>query len=167
MAKNRYPHLFLRGRQQTLPYRAPPRPLKRRVPERDRAAQAAKLQRQLEEAWTQARRLEIERSAVSLPARGGAYLEFQGSAGYELVLKGVEDLRSKRIRLCSVRQVAAPEGEDQTVATVYVPDEKKGYFLRKISEYAAEETGKGNPRHNDLVRSIEAIRLAVYHGTGG
>jgi hypothetical protein len=105
--------------------------------------------------------LASDRSAVSLPTKDGIYLEFQGSVGYDLIAKGLEDLKSKRIRLCTVRVVSTPDGQNQTVATVYIPEDKKGYFLKKIGEYATEQTRKGNPRHSDLIRSIEGIRLAV------
>src|SRR3972149_3052535 len=161
MAKNRYPHLFLRGREQALRYTASRRIVKKRIPERDRAAHAARLQRQLEDTWVEARRLASDRSAVSLPTKDGIYLEFQGSGGYDLIAKGLEDLKSKRIRLCNVRVVSTPDSQKKTVATVYIPEDKKGYFLKKIDEYATEQTRKGNPRHSDLIRSIEGIRLAV------
>jgi len=98
---------------------------------------------------------------VALPTRSGTYLEFRSDAGADLVSKSLED-RRKGIRLLSVaeRQV---EGKDKpaTFATVFVPVDKQGHFLRKVQQYESERAAGGEPKNRRLVDSIADIRLAV------
>ncbi len=160
MAKNRYPHLFLKDWAKSSSYTALRQIRHKKLPEIKRTSHADRLHRQLSNVWDQSNRISQDRNAIALPTRDGTYIEFRGSAGYELLTKSLEDMRSKRIRLCNIRQLSTSDG-NQVMATIFIPNSKKGYFLRRISEYAEKQTKKGMPRHNDFVRSIEDIQLAM------
>jgi len=118
------------------------------------------LQRQFENAWKNAKKTAEERTAVSVPTKTGVYLEFQSQAKADLVTKSLENIRSGGIRLLNVKEVEQDDGK-VIVATVYVPANKEGHFLKKIKQYAEQKTKKGEPRNKNLVNSIEDIRLAV------
>ena len=50
---------------------------------------------------------------------------------------------------------------EQTLATVYVPHNRRAYFLNKLRAYAEEETKGGRPKNANLINSISDIRRAV------
>ncbi|GAB6905950.1 S8 family peptidase [Desulfosarcina cetonica] len=98
------------------------------------------------------------------------YIEFKSDPGADLVTKSLEDIRSKKVRLLNVRtetvavtnpDTGAPEEVVTTYATVFVANEKKDHFLKKIQEYAEADTEKGRPRNADLINSIADIRKAL------
>ena len=64
------------------------------------------------------------------------------------------------LNVYTVRSKDEPNKEI-TRATVFIPSGKQGHFLKKINEYAREETKRGNPKHARLVQSVEDMRLAV------
>lgn len=157
-----HPHIFLRDAQETEEFTTPRRGGAQSVPQRDRQSHSVKLQEQWAAIWAKAREQEESRTAVSMPTKDGIYVEFEGAPGYDLVTKSLEDRRSG-IRLLSVytvRPANAPE-QEITRATVFIPSGKQEHFLKKINEYAQEETRKGNPKHAALVQSVEDMRLAV------
>ncbi|MDA3949475.1 MAG: S8 family peptidase [Spirochaeta sp.] len=68
--------------------------------------------------------------------------------------------RISGIRLLNVRTVR--DGENIiTLATVYVPYEKRPIFLRMIERYGEEETSSGKPKNQPLMESISQIREAT------
>ena len=79
--------------------------------------------------------------------------------GFDLVVKSLEALRLG-IRLLNVRTQQI-EGAEQTFATVYVPHNRRGYFLNKIRTYAEEQTQGGKPKNASLINSISDIRRSV------
>lgn len=91
-----------------------------------------------------------------LRGKEGLYLEFSGETNKELNTKSLENIR-KGIRLLNIQ-----EENDTTKATVYVPFEKTEYYLRKVDEYKKSLGGNGNPKNNDLIRSIEYVRGAKF-----
>lgn len=154
-----YPHIFLHDAQQSATYTTPRSGggNQDRLPNRVRQEHSARLQHQWTAIWERARELEAYRLAVSMPAMDGVYIEFEGAAGYELVTKSLEN-RKSGIRLLNVRN----DSEQNIIrATVFIPSGKQDHFLKKIHEYAQEETVKGYPKHNDLMRSVQDMRLAV------
>lgn len=165
MAKE-YPHIFLHDAQQATAFTTP-RSLRGdsdKFPTRNRQSHSAKLHEQWAAIWTKAREEQESRVAVSMPVTSGVYIEFEGAAGYELVTKSLEDRRSG-IRLLNVRENFVNVGgnleQKITRATVFIPMGKQNFFLKKILEYAQEENRKGLPKNNDLIRSVEDMRLAV------
>src|SRR3546814_6170306 len=72
------------------------------------------------------------------------------------------DLTRSGIELCAVRRL--PDNRMQ--ATVFVPDGKLGFFLKRIEAYRDTDTpprkdGITRPKNQDLVDSISHIRLAA------
>ncbi|MFT4526810.1 MAG: hypothetical protein ACI85F_002990 [Bacteroidia bacterium] len=156
----KFSHIFLNHSYQTSEFASPPGGGEFRLPQRDRLQHQNKLRKELEQAWTQVNKNLRNRSAVSLPVKDGAYLEFESSLGFGLVTKQLEDKRVG-IRLLNIRTVRE-NGESKSIATVYVPNRSKGHFLKKIRQYAEEENSKSkNPRHSKLINSIESIQLAL------
>jgi hypothetical protein len=139
---------------------------KKRIPDRDRESHSAYLKRILKKAWMDAE----GEQAVLHHTREGVYLEFESDPGFDLVTKSLENMQSKKIRLLNVRTVPKKVVDSETgyeeekiitYATVYVAHEKKGYFLKKIQQYADEKNENGKPRNEPLVNSIASIRKAL------
>jgi hypothetical protein len=138
----RYKHIFLEGPTQTQGFTNPRRGRQPDIPPRERTQHSNYLRQRLDEAWA-----EIERQgrAVAHVERRGAYIDFVSEPGFGLMLKSLE-ARQIGIRLLNVRKERVAHGE-QTFAAVYVPHNHRGYFLRKIDAYAAEETPTGKPKN--------------------
>ncbi len=156
-------HIFLREKQESGEFTTPRRGGRRQnIPERDRSSHGTRLQNQWKSIWAEARRRQESRTAVSMPARDGVYVEFEGAPGYDLVTKSLED-RGAGIRLRNVYTVRSGSDPVQKItrATVFIPSGKQDKFLRKIRKYAEEDTKKGRPKNADLVQSVEDMRLAV------
>lgn len=133
----------------------------RTIPHRNVQEHGPIIRKRLDKAWEDAKEIRERRRAVALPTRSGLYLEFRGDPGYDLVSKSLEDRRSG-IRLLSVAdRTVAGETDPVTFATVYVPADKKGHFLRKIKKYETEKTASGKPKNQPLIDSISDIRLAL------
>lgn len=155
MAEIKFPHYFSDKPPDNIKYNPPggggsPPDL----PPRDREKHSQRLLRQFNQAWKKA-----ENDAVSIQAREGVYLEFKSQKGYEFPSHLLEN-RKQKIRFLSQRT----EGKDKdqtTISTVYVPINKNQYFIKKIEDYAKQETKTGNPRNQNLVESIQSIKLAL------
>jgi hypothetical protein len=156
MPGEQYRLIFITGPNRTIPFTNPqkggPGP---RIPYRDRSNHSAYLRNRFERAWQHI----SDRTAVTVIERQGLYLEFAGEPGFDLVTKGLENIRSG-VRLLNVRKEGSGPTE-RAIATVFVPNEKRGFFLNKITAYSASETPKGNPKNKALINSIADIRRAV------
>ncbi len=137
-----------------------------RIPSRNRQNHAVFLRNRLNQAWS-----ESESEFVASHAdRHGVYIEFKGSPDCDLVTKSLEDMRSKKVRLCNIRTVheivtngVTGETEELPViyATVFVSNEKRQDFFEKIEKYATEENRSGKPRNSDLINGIDDLRKAL------
>ena len=165
---DRYPHILIPGLQKRFDYKSPKNPRSNSIlPERDRETHSSFLLRKLNDAWRNAEK----ETAVYHTTRDGVYLEFKGSPGYELVAKSLEDMHSKKVRLCNIRTVNEPVVDDTadvkqevpvTYATVYVSNEKRDFFLRKITQYATEIDARSEkPKNQKLIESISDIQKAL------
>ena len=159
MPSERYRHIFLNNlpvsKKFTSPSSVGP---EKRIPDRDRNIHSQFLRQKMESAWQQA---EDERAVVHA-TRQGVYIEFKSDPDCDLLTKSLEDMRSKKIRLLNVREEL--EGEQTvTYATVYVANEKKSHFLKKIQEYADAEkdSESGKPKNASFINSITDIRKAL------
>lgn len=85
----------------------------------------------------------------------GMYIEFSSASGYDLAIKSLENITSG-IRLLNVKEI-----DGVTKATVYVPNGKESLFLKKVNDYAESSVLGEKPKNNDLIRSIEDVKLAV------
>ena len=156
MAAERFPHIFIAGPSDTIPFTSrAARGAEARFPARDRAGHAARLHASFEVAWAAAE----SRRAVAQVDRHGVYLEFQSSPGFDLILKSLENL-GLGIRLLNVRRRLVGE-EVQTLATVFVPESKRGYFLGKIEDYASSDLASGKPKNANLINGISDVKAAV------
>jgi hypothetical protein len=157
MPEDRFPVLFLDGATRTTGFTSPQQGgAGRRPPERVREDHAEMVRQKLESAWEEDR----NRLAAAHSNREGCYLEFVGCAGEDLAVKSLEFLPAG-IRLRNVRTEQTDQGE-RTLATVYVPAEKRGHFLRKIRAYETEDDPRsGRPKNERLIASIEDVRTAI------
>jgi hypothetical protein len=118
----------------------------------NRVTHAQRLERQFTDAWKSIEESKAADATVtSVADANGTYLQIKGKAGYDLITKSLEDVR-QGVRLISVKS----EGEDKTiVATVFIPANKRDFFLKKINKYASQETGI------DAIAAVENIQIAV------
>lgn len=132
-------------------YKPIPKPgVESAVPNRfNRRSHGEYLQKQFNLAWSKAENSTVAKKAISASTRNGAYLEIKGKEGYELITKSLEDTRQK-IRLLNVRS------EDGVVkATVFIPNSKKNFFLKKINSYVNTENKE------IVIATIEDIKEAL------
>jgi len=156
MPGERYKHILLSGTGQAEPYKSRPgRGRAKTFPPRDRLLHGQKLRTELDVAWGEAQARRVAPHAVAVGAPTGFYLEFKGEPDFHLEFDSLEFRRSG-IDLRAVRTT-----DNVTTATVFVPDEERGYFLRRIEKYLSDTTPRGVPKHRALVESISEIRLAV------
>lgn len=152
------PHIFLLDQPETRPYTSTSSAvIKKAIILRNRTQHGQYLQGQFKKAWDESQSSQL----ALVGARNGVYLEFVSDPDAELVTKSLEDMRSKEIRLLNVRKEKNVFGQLVTLATVYVSNQKRKYFARKLEEYLSQNTDKGNPKHQDLVASISDIRNAL------
>lgn len=156
MPAEHFPIIYLDGPNDTRGYTSPQSGgSSPRIPQRDRASHADWLRSRFSAAWVEAQ----GRRAVTQQVRHGVYLEFESSPGFHLMLMSLER-EASGIHLLNVRRRIV-EGAEQTLATVFVPDSKRSYFLKKIDKYSSEETARGVPKNAKLVDGIEDVRAAV------
>ncbi|MBN1412559.1 MAG: S8 family peptidase [Spirochaetales bacterium] len=156
MATQKYKHFFVENIVQPLGYKSkgtPVPPMK--YPPRDRISHAQKLIDQFDKMWKSNNDMKIQRQALSIKSRIGAYVQFSSSVDFELLSKSLEDIR-QGIRLLNIRKI-----NNQIKATVYIPAGKENAFLRKIKDYETINTKKGKPKNANLVNSIDDIKLAL------
>ena len=155
---DKLPHIVLPDPPESRPYLSTASPvIPKTVIPRNRAQHGKYLQGQLQKAWKESQNNQL----ALVGARNGIYLEFFSDPDAELVTKSLEDMRSKEIRLLNVRKEKNALGQLVTLATVYVSNQKRQYFTKKLEEYVSQNTNNGNPKHQDLVTSISDIRNAL------
>ncbi len=159
-----YRHIFLRDTGESASFTASPRSFSgaQNTPQRNRQEHSERLREQLTSIWSRARDADDVRTAVSMSTKDGVYIEFEGAPDFGLLTKSLEDRRAG-IRLLHVYTFPSEISSEQQVtrATLFIPNGKQDYFLKKIQKYAQEETPNGVPKNANLVQSIENIRLAV------
>jgi len=160
MESNPFRHIKLSGPDAHFNYTSvSSRGHEHRLPTRNREQHGNRIYQQLEQVW-----LETENEfLVAYPERTGIYLEFISSPGFELIIKSLEDLR-QGIRLCNVRtetRIFNDEEAEITLATVFIPNNKRDLFFIKIEQYLSEETKSGKPKNANLIDSIEELRTAL------
>ncbi|GEM_PF-3421225 len=87
--------------------------------------------------------------------RGIVLVEFSSDVGFELAIESLEFRRSG-IELLNSRTV-----DDVMIATVFIPEGKEKYFLKRFEAYCFENDGRsGKPKNQKLAESIQKIKLA-------
>lgn len=98
--------------------------------------------------------------APDAPGVEGTYLSFLSFPGLELALESLDVQRpGEQPELVAVRDADSADGAIQ-IATVYIPDGKKEYFLKRLTQYV-QSAGDDKARHATLVEGIQAIRRAT------
>ncbi len=94
------------------------------------------------------------------PETEGTYITFLSFPGLDLALESLDPQRGgDQPELLAVRETDGDDGRVQT-ATVYIPDGKKEYFLKRLTAYV-ETTGNDKARNAALVEGIQSIRRAT------
>jgi Subtilase family len=161
MAERNRPHLFISGQVAQEGYRRPPRKMEPRpmpVPA-NRASHARDLRSELDAASAQGH---TQRAAEEVHIEGtvpGIYVMFESFPGIELALESLDPRQGKvHPQLRAVREVNVND-EIVEQATLFIPDGKLGYFLKRIEEYQATAAAD-KPRHRDLLDRVRTIGLA-------
>jgi hypothetical protein len=93
------------------------------------------------------------RNPELLAGTPGFYLDFELPVGSEKAAELLEN-RLKHIELVAFRQ---PDKTQPAVATVFVPDSQRDYYLSKVDHYKTEDTKKGHPKGEALVACIDRV----------
>jgi hypothetical protein len=115
--------------------------------------------------YSHGRRLQRELAAALDPQDAhtepaGTYITFVSFPGLELALQSLDpQARGEQPELVAVREESTASGVVQ-MATVYVPDGKKGYFLDRLAKFV-ETSSLDRVRHATLVEGIQSIRRAT------
>ncbi len=158
-------HIVLPGQPQTEPYKPWPRggssPLPP-LPPHLRRRHATRLKAEVEQAKEDA---DLRRKAAVQAGFertvNAITLAFVSPPGFDLELGSLESQR-KGIELLSVQAEQRADGDLSQRAVVRVPDEEVGFFLKRFEAFATEKTKeKGNPKHQQMVQRIAAVRLAT------
>lgn len=92
--------------------------------------------------------------------RKGTHISFLSFAGFELALQSLDVQRQgEQPELVSVTTRETLDGNVQ-IATVYIPDGKKQYFLERLEDYI-KTCEQEKAKHENLIEGIQAIRRAT------
>lgn len=118
-------NIILTGVTKPLAYKSASHPVKTNYPNRSNtASHAVYVRQQIENCKQQSL---TQKQVAAIQYKCGMYLEFSGEENYELATKSLEN-RQQGVRLLNVRT------EDGIVkATVYVPEGKEEFFLKRIN----------------------------------
>jgi hypothetical protein len=149
-------NIFLSDTVENLPYTSRRRPIEKNIPIRmNRTSHGSFLKRKFEEVYRQNHELG-QRQVAAIKYKDGIYLEFNGKESHDLIVKSLDNIR-EGVRLLNVH---TDDVSNIIKATVYVPEGKETYFIKKLDQYLTEKTKSGEPRYKDLIDSIENISLA-------
>jgi Subtilase family len=160
MTERDRPHILILGRAHTEPYTRPPRAIPGAAIKSppDRRGHAAALEGQLNAASAEGSALRHELTS-KLPQASGIFVTFESFPGVELALESLDPKRGRRHpELIAVRSIEGDDGIREQ-ATVFVPDGKLGYFLKKMRDYAGTAEQE-SPKNNKLIDRIASISLA-------
>ncbi|HLP48807.1 MAG TPA: S8 family peptidase, partial [Candidatus Kapabacteria bacterium] len=124
-----------------------------RLPLRNREEHYKLLLEQLDKASKDFEQLKKQRKEAGISQKLGMTLTFRGEPGFDLKLESLESSRAG-IELLSVHE---NEREKTVDASVFIPDGKLKYFIKKVEKYSSEENPKGSPKNQPLVESISKI----------
>lgn len=162
-----YKHIFLSGNVVTEQYTSPKSGGgQQNIPQRDRALHSAVLLQKFDAIWAQQQQLNQQRQAAQMPIRDGTYLSFTSQANHDLMTKSLENLRGRDgknwIRLLNIKEDIDENGNKRSIATIYIPKGKEGYFVKKVENYRDKNfRNTDNPQNKDLVNSIEDVSLTL------
>lgn len=147
-------NIFLKNTDETMSYSSTPLPIENTFPKRNVSSHADFIRAKLQESYTK----DItQKQAAAIRYKEGTYLEFSSAPAQELAIKSLEN-RAQGIRLLNVQEDLDTK---ITKATVYIPAGKETYFIDKVNAYASELTTTDKPKNNDLISSLEDVKLAI------
>ena len=123
-------------------------------PRSSRRSHAERLEGDFIRAWELVEGNQEETCTVSVASRHGVYLEIKGQAGYDLITKSLENI-TQHVRLCNVKTEEDDEGQKITSSTVFVPENKRDFFVKKLNKYKETQSGE------KVIGTIESINLAL------
>lgn len=149
-------NIFLTNTVDEMPYVSGSRPGKKNFPNRNVSSHSNFIQNKLQQCYANDL---SQKQVAAIRYKEGVYLEFSSAPEHDLAIKSLEN-RQQGIRLLNVRK---DEKTNTIKATVYIPGGKESYFLKKVEEYADKLnlTPTGKPKNNDLISSIDDVRLAI------
>lgn len=130
------------------------------LPPRNRIEHGKMIRNKLKDIWKRVDNEKKETTAISLNTRFGTYLEFESTPNFILTTKSLESTRDG-IKLLNIRKEIKDKETFVSKATVFIPKGKENHFLKKVNGYLTEETKKGNPVNQNLIASINNIKIAV------
>ncbi|WP_198537039.1 MULTISPECIES: S8 family peptidase [unclassified Streptomyces] len=96
-------------------------------------------------------------------AHDGIYVEFESFPGIELAVKSLDPRQGKvHPELMSVKLVGSGDSAIEQ-ATVFVPDGKLSYFVKRVEEYT-QTAGEDSPKNANLLDRVSEIRVASLVG---
>jgi hypothetical protein len=147
LPRNR-PHLYLRNNGESEPYTSKTPPPRQGLPQRD--GRRTRIREAITVALAAVYLDRQERDTRLVSGTPGFYLDFGLPPGSENAAELLED-RLKHIELVAFRQ---PDRTQPALATVFVSDSARDYYLSKIDRYKVEDTKKGHPKGEALVARI-------------
>jgi hypothetical protein len=132
--------------------------------QRRRVAHARQLRQELRVVEEEARRIKASHELAQYVDDVGVTLEIRSEPDFPLNLAAIDAPRFG-VTLENVRHLATrqPDGRSTitTVATVFVRNDKLGYLISRVRDYAEKQTQKGRPKNEELVANVAAIGLAA------
>jgi len=122
-------------------------------PRRDRQSHGRRLIEKIRRIREESAATIEQQKALGIPA--GIIIEFEIDQGFSLQIQSLEYTRSG-IELLNMREV-----DERIYATVFVPDGKLSFFIKRFEAYINEEGKSGKPKYQNLVTSIADINRAV------
>lgn len=159
-------HFLLRNNAQSEPFKSPPRVVRgATIPGRDRQAHGNALLAQVQQLAPQLGAAKVEQQQAGLEEGFGLQIEFQSFPDIELAFESL-DRKPSGIELRNVRH-----DDEQTFATVFIPEGKLRIFENLIKAYLDEGKDKTKkledgheitvPKNSNLLNAIADIRAAT------
>ena len=135
------------------------------LPDRNRVEHSARLKRNWRAIWARYDEMHAEDEAAmdarvgECSRRRGLYFDFVSSKGYEIVANSLENHRLG-ITIANVAKIDTNEGQMERV-TMFVPENRRADFERKIVDYSEKETKKTSaPKNKKLIESIDNLNVS-------
>lgn len=125
------------------------------TPVRNRQIHGRSLISQLQEIQNQDDTFREARRAHGIDLGDGICVTFEGEPDFELKVESLEFQPS------GIELLTAKEVDNKIIASVFVPEGKLGFFIRKVEKYLTDDTDSGLPWNKDLVEGVSHIRRAA------
>ena len=130
------------------------------IPPRERVEHADRLANELSLAFEASSERLNKYHGQSPDDLHGHYIEFSFPKSQNRVLDKLEYRRgNSRIEIVAVRP-SLKNPENEIIASVYVPESRKGVHFKKIAEYRDIDTAGMKPKNQPLIASINSICMA-------